>query len=212
MIHYAFTINLEKSPHGKTPTSLEHKCVSPIAFHSYGIMEKWYHQSRSQIDTHFLRYIPFNKQSSFAVLEEVDRVLVFSQSFLGMGCFWTGFWFCFDSHILTQDPSRVVREGLRSILDPLNKGNCPYIETNCWVLVLPINVYYCILDPIGQCASGKASPYFFVLDVVCTEPPLPSLSGRATETFTCPMVIWTVRCWSADIDIDIQSRNGHTDR
>ena len=56
---------------------------------------------------------------------------------------------CFDFHILTQDPSRMVREGLWSILDPLKASFSPYIVLN----ILGIGIaYYCLLPielPIG---------------------------------------------------------------
>ena len=53
--------------------------------------------------------------------------------------------FFFDSHILTRDPSRMVREGLRSIIDPLNK----YVVHIVFKKVLGIGIAnYCLL-PIG---------------------------------------------------------------
>ena len=51
-----------------------------------------------------------------------------------------------DSHILTRDPSRMVREGLRSILGPLNNISS-HTFFKYWVLVLLI-MAYCLL-PFG---------------------------------------------------------------
>ena len=65
------------------------------------------------------------------------RILTFS-------IFLTTFWLLFDSHILAQDRSRMVREGLRSILDPLN-NYVFHIFFLYWLLVLPI-IAYCLLD------------------------------------------------------------------
>ena len=74
--------------------------------------------------------------------------------------FWyifTTFGFLFDSHILTREPSRMVREGLRSILDldPLNKCVFQYI---CLELLGIGIAYNCLLSiglpiglPIGLC-------------------------------------------------------------
>ena len=46
-----------------------------------------------------------------------------------------------DFHALTQDPSRVVREGPRSILDPLKNGFPPYLLKS----ILGIGIaYYCL--------------------------------------------------------------------
>ena len=61
--------------------------------------------------------------------------------------------FVLYSDILTWDPSRVVWEGLRSILDPLKDCFVPYIQNKYWVLVLPILVYYCLLLPIKPSRS-----------------------------------------------------------
>ena len=76
----------------------------------------------------------------------------------------------FDSHILTRDPSRMVREGLRSLLDPLK--NCC---SHDFEKILGIGIAYCpcysLVDPIGpviplwsKCCNDSGIVRLFLLD------------------------------------------------
>ena len=63
----------------------------------------------------------------------------------------TIFWLLFDSHILTRDPSRKVREGLRSIINPLKTYCFPSMFLN----ILGIGIaYYCLLLPAEWSYGG----------------------------------------------------------
>ena len=106
---------------------------------------KTYQEKIEQLVTNHKILVHAQDSCACTTLLCMHNILVPAQESCACTRFWhvlTNCWLSVDSHILTRDPSRMVREGLRSILDPLKNSCFPYEFLKSWVFVLP-SIAYC---------------------------------------------------------------------